>query len=127
MSTKQELIRLLYVMGYGMYTANLNGTPHGIRMHQWHSSPSIGDLVIEVSSLLREDERKSIGTLVRVAWEPIRTDEEWDKDEHPTEKVHYIKKLWDGEECRWVNASFVRLPQSLQDIWQAKEAVAEAM
>ncbi len=128
-ASREELIALLTAVGYGMYSANLNGTEQGVRLHRWHSSPKPGDLVVEISSLLREDDRKRVGRLVSVTTEPLHSDIEWDKikdtdwdgEKRPMEKVYRITLLWDGTECRWTNARFVRIPEFIRDIWAAQE------
>lgn len=127
---KEDLISLLTVIGYGLYSANLNGTGRGLTMHRWHSQVSPGDLVLEVTSMLREDDRKRIGRLVRVEMEPIHTDKEWKRvskdwegQPRPMERVYYVSTLCDGSECRWTNASFVRLPESIHQLWDAEKGV----
>lgn len=71
-------------------------TPFTARVVEWMSHPEPGDLVFEVSTF--RDEPKSIGHLI------ARDRDEW------------LIRTFEGEEVKWANATFVRLPTSRDDV-----------
>lgn len=96
------------------------------------TSPAVGDLVVEVSVLYRQDVEakfKGIGILIERRKEWMETDEEWeaakaeeaefraaagitgDDEDRMTDDAWYIQYGNSAADiCRWVNCSFVALP-----------------
>lgn len=116
-----DLMRLLEVTAYNHYLACLvgNPAPRVAAMYQHLTSPQVGDMVLETSTIYDESRvGMRFGRLVRVASEPMYTPEEWadggsGPDEPiPHERVWYIE-LADGREFRWVNASFIAVPTEI--------------
>lgn len=76
--------------------------------------PRVGDLVIEVSGIYcGEFNPASIGRFVRQVHEPVP---DWDDAlgaPNPGDDYTYITRLDTGEEIRWENCRFARLPDSI--------------
>lgn len=118
MSAEQRLIETL---AYNLYGATLVGNPApfveelGGRIR--HFVP--GDLVLECSTIhMRERDGTRLGRLIRTAFEPLWTPEEWaakgedDPDEIPVVQMWYLQ-LADGREYRWHNARFIAVPTDI--------------
>lgn len=117
--------KMLATAGYRLYQSSLCcATP--FLNEQWkrmgNSVP--GDVVIEVStggwfsrpktpSSQYLDASTHVGILDRITEEPYPSEEPWDEAvegrSEPKERVFYIKSISDGEEFRWVNASFITI------------------
>ncbi len=137
MSTRaqlQEAARLACYAAYAAYSAALRGdVPTGSYRN---FDPVVGQPVVESSTLgLWDDPERwakgerahlndvlnCIGVLERIEEEPICTEEHWRDAESgygagpdepvPKERAWYLRTL-DGREFRWVNASFIRVPNS---------------
>ncbi len=125
----QEAARWAAYSAYGAYMATLRGD-----VPAWshkNFEPEVGQPVVEISTIGMWDEPERyaakeeyahlsnvlncIGTLERIAAEPVWTEEEWkeggDTGPIPTQKVWYIRTL-DGREFRWENATFIRVPNT---------------
>ena len=121
----KEIIRMLEIAVYKIWDATLVGSPceHVHSLNQEMRNPVPGDLVVEITTLLgsviKDNANQTtiprgiqgIGYLVKVAKEPVWTEQEaieqgW-SGEIPQEDVTYIK-LFDGTECRWTDARFIK-------------------
>lgn len=127
--THGELIRLLCVTAYALYSSNLVNVPAAIKRHNWFKNISPGNLVLEWTSASRGDSRLRIGEFVRVAWEPFHSDEEWEQvkadyegRERPQERAWYIKLLHNRQEVRWTNCEFIRVPTSEREFWDIERS-----
>lgn len=119
-----DIIGLLAANVQAAYVSNLRGGEEGIARHAWFSSPKLGDLVMETSTIwMPSRDPHRFGYLVSNEYEPRHTDEEWEriKDDYdgvrPTERAYRIKLLTDGSEYCWVNASFIRVPRSVREFY----------
>lgn len=111
--------RLIEVLAYSSWLNTLTGNPAPRikELHDRMSSPQVGDLVLETSTIYFEDRVGTrLGKLTRIALEPMYAPEDWNEQEEgrpiPTEKIWYIE-LPDGREYRWNNASFIAVPTDL--------------
>ena len=125
----QEAPRLACYGAYAAYMATLRGdVPAG--SHQ-NFDPIVGVPVVEISTMGMWDDARDfppdrahlkdvlncIGTLEKIAMEPIWTPEQWkemgesESDPISTQKAWYIRTL-DGREFRWENARFIRVPNA---------------
>ncbi len=124
----QEAARLACYSAYAAYMATLRGD-----VPAWshkNFEPVVGQPVVEISTMgmWGADPAKykpehahlanvlnCIGTLERIAAEPVWTEAEWKAEGEtgpiPTQKVWYIRTL-DGREFRWENATFIRVPNT---------------
>lgn len=120
--TTYELIRLLCASAYAAYSSSISGRSQWLHdRFEWFKNPQPGDLVMEISSAFMNDGENRIGYLIRVGMEPMFTDEKWEEDkedwenDRPQEKIWRIRLLANGEECRWENADFIRVPRSTRE------------
>ena len=123
----REAVRLIGCATHAAYMCTLRGDiPAG---SSDNFKPQVGRLVMECSSFYYAfqqhgfergyDPLNCIGTLERIASEPLKTPEEWnegieDKSEWevpPDESVHYLRTL-DGREYRWTNCMFILVPDT---------------
>ena len=127
----QQAARLAAYSAYAAYMATLRGdVPAG--SHQ-NFQPEVGVPVVEISTIgmwdnlvhYKLDESREhlrdvlncIGTLERIANEPLYTPEQWvemgesENDPISSQKAWYIRTL-DGREFRWENALFIRVPNA---------------
>ena len=141
--TKNELIDLLCINAYAVYTACLVGNPCkkvedmmtfqlGHPIEEWSSKEKLhpGDLIMEISSLgMSQDNSNRIGYLISDQQEPSHSDEEWNNDaelrkgwdnERPHDRYVRIKRLSDGEEQRWENCNFIRVFTTMDEVWRTK-------
>lgn len=119
------LLRLVAINAYAAYMNTLVGNPAPAVEKQGKRTqdPQVGDVVLETSTVWRvsrhvEDtpgEFHGLGVLLRRVREPCPRAED-EEDDGATEEVFYIRPL-DGSvpECRWTNASFIRVLVSLDD------------
>jgi hypothetical protein len=133
-------LRLLAINVYTQWGNLLMGSapPRIQAAYERMKNPQVGDVVLETSTMWQnarnadgEGQFPNIGTLLRVAQEPIMSAEDfakmhadgdyWERadetlDDIPKERVYYIAPL-DGSvpEYRWTNASFIRVFTSLDE------------
>lgn len=95
-----------------------NAPPATEKLRQRMKSLSIGDLVIEISTIYQSrgtSDIDAVGYLERISQEPAFAD--WDElaegEPCPTETAYYIK-LFDGRSFRWTNANFISCPVWLE-------------
>lgn len=119
----REAARLLGCATHAAYMCTLRGdVPVGSSKN---FEPAIGKMIMEISSFYWScavpferdyDPINSIGVWEREEQEPVFTPEQWaegggEDEPIPTERVIYIRTL-DGREFRWVNANFIRVPDT---------------
>ena len=134
--TKQELIDLLCINAYAVYTACLVGNPckkvedmmtfqNGGDWDEKHERFNPGEMVMEISSIRNENNGHRIGYLISDQDEYRYTDEDWSNDaelraewgnERPKQRYVRIKRLSDGEEQRWENCQFIRVFTTLDEV-----------
>jgi hypothetical protein len=122
-----EAIHLLCASAYLAYSACFGNRPR----YEFFSNIEPGMLVMETSSIgcRRDYDLIRIGYLDRIVQEPWHTDEDWeaikdDYEKRPMQQVFYIRALYDGKVKRWTNASFVRVANSVMEVWQSESAAA---
>ncbi len=111
-----DLIALLEVSAYSVWSASLNGTEHGRRLSAWLGSPEIGDLVLEISTV-GTGRGGRFGRLTAVEKEFVAFEEEeggyWD--------TFWYVELPDGTTTRWSNCRFIRVLESVDQLWKAEK------
>lgn len=110
-----ELLRLLTVLGAHFWRAHLIGGAPPFLTRQTERMRAIqpGDLVLELTALYRPGTRveDAIGFLVAITDRDIV-----DEDGEGWQERHWIiRRLVDGQEVDWTNATFVALPTTLGD------------
>lgn len=118
-----EAIHLLCASAYLAYSGCFGDR----RRYDFFSKIEPGMLVMETSSIGRNRayDLIRIGHLDRIAEEPFHQDAEWeeikaDYSKRPMERVFYIRALYDGKIKRWTNASFIRVANSVMEVWQSE-------
>lgn len=116
-----ELLALATTMRraiYNAYRATIGSNTEAMRAYQARANqPRVDDLVIEATSIHRvrhegETDLDGIGTLEKIAWEPIGLgdpDFAWDEVEEgprPKEEAFYLRSF-DGRRFRWIDAQIV--------------------
>lgn len=93
-----KLFKLLVINSGEAYSSSLGGhpTPNQQARYNFHSNPSIGDLVLENSCGRWRPDENAIGELVKIE------DSKFDKN-------YTLKRLSDGKEVVWDNCSFIRI------------------
>lgn len=121
MEVSSDFIRLLKFATYNAYTGCLiAGPPITESRFNWFKKISPGDLVMEVSSVYYEDrDQIRFGYLISDKFEPMFSEEQWEEvkeeyeNERPSERIYRIRSLLTGEEVRWENCEFIRVPDKL--------------
>lgn len=129
MMRQAESIHLLCASAYLAYSGCFGNQ----KLFEFFSKIAPGMLVMETSSVgrRRDYDLIRIGHLDRIADEPFHSDAEWEevKDDYskrPMERVFYIRALYDGKIKRWTNASFIRVANSVMEVWHAESAAHQA-
>jgi Lar family restriction alleviation protein len=119
--SSNSIITILVANAYAAYSSSLQGTDASHKRFNWFNAIKPGDLVMETSTIfMRDRDELRIGFLISDAREPVYSPEEWEavkedyEGRHPTERIFRIKLLSDGREYLWENASFIRVPESVQ-------------
>lgn len=111
----REVLRLLTVLGAHFWRAHLIGGAPPFLQRQTDRMRALqpGDLVLELSALYRQGTRPedAIGYLVATE---VREIVDEDGDVWP-EQHWIIRRLVDGQEVDWTNATLVALPTTLAD------------
>lgn len=106
---------------YSSYSATLVGGAAEVTRRQFQrmSSPQIGDLAAEQTTIYISPDIDAVGIIEEIAEEPVIFDDEefvWDAEvegkPHPLERVFYIRTL-DGRRFRWTNANFIAAVDSI--------------
>jgi hypothetical protein len=134
--SQQEWLGLVRAGAYALWqSATTGGSTFSQATYKWVTEPRPGDLVMEVSSIglsVKDDDR--IGYLVSHQKEPCFTPEEWEKkvgvgvaarkEKVPEEWIYRITRLTNGQEVRWENARFIRVPERLNDMFELLDTLA---
>lgn len=103
-SKKFKIYELLIKSAYAAYVTTLigNAPPATQRQSKFFSNPSIGDLVLETTTmgLKNRDITVNMGHLVRI---------EKSKNGNSFEDKWVIKTLYHNREFAWSNANFIRV------------------
>ncbi len=125
----KKVISILIANAYAAYSSSLQGTQASLKRFNWFKAIKPGDLVMETSTMfMRGRDEIRIGFLISDEREPMFSDAEWEemkadyKEVRPTEQVFRIKRLIDGKESRWTNASFIRVLESVQQFSDITES-----
>jgi hypothetical protein len=105
-----EIATALRCAAYNAYSLTLSPSspPEAFK---WFKSVEPGQLVLETSTIFhRHRDCHGIGWLLKTTQEPFPGD--WDNEPPPLETCWYLK-CFDGVVYRWTNASFVRVPDSV--------------
>lgn len=105
------------------------------RAYERMKNPSVGDWVIEASTIhefrhLNGADLNGIGVLEEIAWEKVDFEDPafvWDEEAegapHPTERVYYIRTM-DGRRFRWTNATIVAVQSELVGMFDTASRAA---
>jgi hypothetical protein len=103
-SKKLQIYELLVKSAYAAYIATLigNAPPATHKQYKFFSNPSIGDLVLEVTTIghKNRDITQNMGHLIRI---------EKAKNGNIFEDKWVIKTLYHNKEFAWSNANFIRV------------------
>ena len=113
--------RLIRTLAYNVYSLSLGvGNQNMADAFKWLSDPQPKDLVVEISTMRRrERDFEAVGRLVRKALEPMGNGSGF------SETVWYVE-LEDARIYRWVNADFIRAPESISPWREAVRKGKEA-
>lgn len=110
-------IDLLTVSAYMTYKLSLcaTATTTGRDFFNEIKNPEIGDLVMEISTLGRRDNKTAIGKLVKIEQAAICSKKEWKESREsgaiPTEKRFTIETLYASgpKRVHWTNCTFIKV------------------
>jgi len=115
----EQLVRLGAV---ALWDASLNGTPFGMGLHKWLSTPEPGDLVIEISTSEAWPGRGQVtcvdrmGRLVSVRDVAFPRDPECPEEDLGSRQVWYIERR-DGRLISWENCRFIKVIEQDGETW----------
>lgn len=121
---EDKVLKLLRIAVHSAYLAALCESTRDRKHFEFFKAISSGHLVMELSSSFADQfDKIRFGYLISVGYEFTHSDEqwetikqEWQDDPRPKEKVFHIKSLFSGEDVRWTNAEFIRVPENIGDI-----------
>jgi hypothetical protein len=127
--TKVQLISLLCISAYSAYQSIIIGSDIKVvlKRFEFFHNFKVGNLVMEISTIWnREKDPDRIGILQSDRIEALMTEKDWKiqeveetldgfSTERPTGRVFRIKRLLDGSEQLWHNASMIRVPLEMKD------------
>lgn len=108
-----DLLRLLCVNAYRLYTATLMGNPSKSTRQLQETLTTLrpGDLVMEITTIGNaERDQHRLGRLLRVEWRPARREpDDGERVEDIPKYRYWIIETLAGDEYTWENATFIRV------------------
>lgn len=99
---------------WGFAIRNSLGSPEMKALYEEISTPALGDLVLEVTSLHAAWAKgQRLGRLRRIEQEPMRGSDDPDCNVFGMKEPAYYIELPDGREFRWTNARFIKVIERL--------------
>lgn len=108
---------LLAKTAYQAYSLSLDGAlrnnSDAQKYYDLVRAPTVGQIVVEASTIYRSPGPQNIGRLISITLEPLYTQEEWADEEGPIpqQKVWTIELLHDGSLFKWTNCTFIAVPE----------------